>query len=84
LEAAADSIRSGPGQWIMDEFQGVVRGLQDEELRLLVLRNADAQRRLGQTKTEAQGYYFSPPVLPEQVASLLKTGIPEASAVVRR
>jgi PAS domain S-box-containing protein len=50
LEAAADSIRSGPGQRIMDEFQVVVRGLQDEELRLLVLRNADAKRRLGQTK----------------------------------
>jgi len=50
LEAAADFIRSGPGQRIMDEFQGLVRGLQDEELRLLMLRNADAQRRLGQTK----------------------------------
>jgi PAS domain S-box-containing protein len=50
LEAAADSIRSGPGQRIMEGFQVVVRGLQDEELRLLVLRNADAQRRLGQTK----------------------------------
>ena len=51
LEAAADAIRSGPGQRIMDEFQGVVRQLQDEELRLLVQRNADAKRRLGQTKT---------------------------------
>src|SRR5467141_2509231 len=27
---------------------------------------------------EAQGYYFSPPVLPQQFASLLRTGIPEA------
>ena len=50
LEAAADSILRGQGQRIMDEFQGVVRGLQNEELRLLVLRNADAQQRLGQTK----------------------------------
>jgi len=50
LAAAADSIRSGPGQRIMDDFQGAIRGLQDEELRLLVLRNADAKRRLGQTK----------------------------------
>jgi diguanylate cyclase (GGDEF)-like protein/PAS domain S-box-containing protein len=33
---------------------------------------------------EAQGYYFSPPVLPEQFASLLRAGIPEASAVVHR
>jgi len=51
LEAAADAIRSGQGQHIMDEFQGIVRELQDEELRLLVLRDADAKRRLGQTKT---------------------------------
>ena len=29
----------------MDEFQGVVREIQGEEVRLLVLRNADAKRR---------------------------------------
>src|ERR1700730_10252887 len=51
LGAAADATGAGRGQRIMDEFQGVIRGLQDEELRLLVLRNADAKRRLGQTKT---------------------------------
>jgi PAS domain S-box-containing protein len=51
FEAAANAIQSGRGQRIMDEFQGVVRKLQDEELRLLVLRNANAKRRLGQTKT---------------------------------
>ena len=51
LAAAADAIRAGQGQRIMDEFQGVVRGMQDEELRLLVLRDADVKRRLGQTKT---------------------------------
>src|SRR6202035_4934168 len=51
LEAAANVIRSGPGQRIMEEFQGVVREMQDEELRLLVLRDADVKRRLGQTKT---------------------------------
>ena len=51
LEAAADAIRSGPGQQVMDEFQGVVREMRDEELRLLVQRNADAKRRLGQTKS---------------------------------
>jgi hypothetical protein len=33
---------------------------------------------------EAQGYYFSRPVLPEQFASLLRTGIPEAAVVVHR
>jgi CHASE3 domain sensor protein len=49
--AAADAVRSGPGELIMDEFQGVVRQMQDEELRLLMLRDADAKRRVGQTKT---------------------------------
>jgi PAS domain S-box-containing protein len=51
LAAAADAVRSGQGERIMDEFQGVVRQMQDEELRLLTLRDADAKRRLGQTKT---------------------------------
>jgi PAS domain S-box-containing protein len=49
-EAAADSIRGGQGQRIMDEFQGVIREMQDEELRLLEIRNADAKRRFGETK----------------------------------
>jgi PAS domain S-box-containing protein len=51
LEAAAEAIRSGPGQQIMEEFQGAVRRMQNEELRLLILRDADAKRRLGQTNT---------------------------------
>jgi PAS domain S-box-containing protein len=51
LEAAAEVIRSGAGQRIMDEFQGVVRGMQHEELQLLALRDAEARRRFGQTKT---------------------------------
>jgi diguanylate cyclase (GGDEF)-like protein/PAS domain S-box-containing protein len=33
---------------------------------------------------EAQGFYFSRPVLPQQFAILLKTGIPEPSVVVHR
>ena len=33
---------------------------------------------------EAQGYYFSRPVLPQQFAKLLRTGIPDASVVVHR
>ena len=33
---------------------------------------------------EAQGYYFSRPVLPTQFANLLKNGIPEAAFVVQR
>jgi len=47
---AADAIRSGTGQEIGDEFQGAVREMQNEELHLLVQRNADAKRRLGRTK----------------------------------
>jgi diguanylate cyclase (GGDEF)-like protein/PAS domain S-box-containing protein len=50
LDPAADAIASGLGVRIMDEFQGTVREMQNEELRLLVLRDADAKRRLGQTK----------------------------------
>jgi EAL domain-containing protein (putative c-di-GMP-specific phosphodiesterase class I) len=33
---------------------------------------------------EAQGYYFSPPVLPQQFARLLRTRMPEPSVVVHR
>jgi len=33
---------------------------------------------------EAQGYYFSRPVVPQQFAILLKTGMPEAAAVLHR
>jgi len=51
LEAAAEAARSEPGQQIMDKFQGLISEMQGEELRLLVLRDADAKRRFGQTKT---------------------------------
>jgi PAS domain S-box-containing protein len=50
LEAASYSMRTSEGQRLMDEYQNVIRKMQDEELRLLVLRDADAKRRLGQTK----------------------------------
>jgi len=51
MEAAADALRSGTDERVMVEFQGVVRQMQDEELRLLMLRDADAKRHSGQTKT---------------------------------
>src|ERR1700723_1227177 len=38
------------GQQITEEFDGIVREMQNEEERLLVLRNADSKRRLDQTK----------------------------------
>jgi diguanylate cyclase (GGDEF)-like protein/PAS domain S-box-containing protein len=50
LEPAADAIRSGLGERIMGEFQGKLQEMQNEELRLLALRDANAKRRLGQTK----------------------------------
>jgi diguanylate cyclase (GGDEF)-like protein/PAS domain S-box-containing protein len=46
-----DAIRSGAGQGTMDEFLAAVGELQGEELRLLVLRNTDTNRRLSQTRT---------------------------------
>ncbi len=50
FKAAADAVQSGPGQRIAAELQVTVREMRDEELRLLVLRNADAERRLTQIK----------------------------------
>jgi len=50
LKAATDAIRSGSGQRYMDEFQAVVREMQEEELQLLELRNADAERHSRQSK----------------------------------
>jgi PAS domain S-box-containing protein len=51
VEAAADAIGSGRGQRIMTECLGIVTKMQDEELRLLLIRNVEAKRRLTQTKT---------------------------------
>jgi PAS domain S-box-containing protein len=50
LKAAAEAIRSGSGERIMDDLRESVRKMQAEELRLLVLRDAEANRRLAQTK----------------------------------
>jgi PAS domain S-box-containing protein len=51
LEAAADDIRNGPSQLLSDDFQAVIRQMQDEEFRLLASRKADAEQRFEQTKT---------------------------------
>jgi len=51
LQAATDAIEKGSGRQIMHDFQRLVGEMQDEELRLLVLREADAQRRLTRAKT---------------------------------
>jgi PAS domain S-box-containing protein len=49
-EAAAELIRSGQGEGIQDEVRIVVRDMEDEERRLLLERNADAEGRFRQTK----------------------------------
>src|SRR5277367_1430669 len=50
MDAAADFVGEGGGREIMDQFQEVIRNMQDEELRLLVIREADARRRSRQFK----------------------------------
>jgi PAS domain S-box-containing protein len=51
IEAAVDAMQRGTGQQIMTDFQALIRTMQAEEDRLLVLRNADAKRRLSQAKS---------------------------------
>jgi len=51
LEAAADAIQGGEGKRIMDLYRAVIGKMQDEELRLLALRDADAKKNLVQAKT---------------------------------
>jgi len=50
LEAAVDAGQNGGGQRIMEDYREVIHERGDEERRLLVLRDADAKRRLRQTK----------------------------------
>jgi PAS domain S-box-containing protein len=50
LAAAADEVRSGPGQTIMDNFEAAVSGMRGEELRLLTFRRAEATRDLDRTR----------------------------------
>jgi diguanylate cyclase (GGDEF)-like protein/PAS domain S-box-containing protein len=50
FELTGDALRSGLGLRLMTQIQGQVRAMQNEELRLLILRNADAKLRTGQIK----------------------------------
>jgi diguanylate cyclase (GGDEF)-like protein/PAS domain S-box-containing protein len=50
LVAASDALRNGSGQRLMSEVEDQVRVMQDEELRLLALRNSDAKVRSDQTR----------------------------------
>ena len=51
LEASMALLRAGRGEQLMRELQGIVDEMQDEERRLLVIREADVTRRLSQTRT---------------------------------
>ena len=46
LAAAVEAMATVPAQPTIDELQAVVHGLEQEELRLLALRNAVAKRRV--------------------------------------
>ena len=46
LKVAAGAIRDGRAQLVMSEFVGLVNEMQEEETRLLELRDQDAHRRL--------------------------------------
>jgi PAS domain S-box-containing protein len=50
FEVAAETIRSGRDLQIMNDFRTVAGEMQDEELRLLAPRTADAKRSLAQAK----------------------------------
>ena len=49
--AAASAIRSGRGQQITNDFQAVVHTMEEEEQRLLVLRDAEVARQVSQATT---------------------------------
>ena len=51
FEVAAEAIRIGPDLRVTVEYRAIVRQMRDEEQRLLVLRNADAERSTSRTKT---------------------------------
>ena len=50
LDAAADAILGSSAQQIMAEFLRLIGDMQNEEQRLLMLRDTDAKGRLSQTK----------------------------------
>jgi diguanylate cyclase (GGDEF)-like protein/PAS domain S-box-containing protein len=49
LAAAADAIRTGPGQQATADFQAIIAKMEQEERRLLAIRTADARRRVIQS-----------------------------------
>ena len=50
MGTAGDAIDVGPGEPVLNGMKTLIGEMRDEELRLLVIRDADAKRRLGQAK----------------------------------
>src|SRR5580658_10481064 len=50
MDAARDAVQVGAGEQIQDGMKTLIGEMRDEELRLLVMRDTDAKRRLGQAK----------------------------------
>jgi PAS domain S-box-containing protein len=50
FEAASDLVKTGVGQRVMNDFRAGVRKMQEEELQLLALRDAEATLRSGRTR----------------------------------
>jgi PAS domain S-box-containing protein len=50
LAQTVEAAQNEPGEQIMNDLQSLVRDMQTEEQRLLVLRDAEAERRTGETK----------------------------------
>jgi sensor c-di-GMP phosphodiesterase-like protein len=62
---------------------GMARGLKLRVIAEGVETQAEMAFLQAHHCDEAQGYYFSRPVPPEQFAKLLKTGVPERDRVLR-
>lgn len=50
MPSAVEDIRKGTGRKIIEEFQAVIHEMEIEELRLLALRDAEAKRRVIQSR----------------------------------
>jgi PAS domain S-box-containing protein len=50
LDATLEAFRGARGRELMDNFRSGIRGMQQEEERLLIIRVADAKRRLSESR----------------------------------
>ena len=76
-------IGAGEDTTIVTAVIGMARGLKLRVIAEGVETQAEMAFLQAHHCDEAQGYYFSRPVPPEQFARLLKTGVPEKDRVLR-